>query len=443
MLGHSFPTRRSSDLELAIAFQGQNDGGVYSTLDGGQHWSLEALPSTRFSDVRFSSAGQLFAISSGPSSIAPEGLYRRDGATWTGIGPDQGTLFESDLDTMRFSANDPDLIWAAGADFGVAGFEPTVWRTTTGGASWTKAYEGPDDNRMVRDLHVVDPASDVVLLAAFTDVSGGTAGGILRSINGGATWAPSNAGLSASVQCTSLASTPQNPGSLFVSSSLASGPGVYRSVDAGLTWTPTGFVGEALGVVADQHVPDTLYISQSSAAKVQASTNGGATFAPYGTGLATAGFVRQLRGSPGPASNLLLATTTGAYGTDVAFAPPWFNLESGLAGFSGVPSLVGNGPLLPVTPGSLGLSNARPAALSALLVSFSSTPLPFKGGTLVAVPISLLFTLLTSPSGTVTLPFTWPNGVPSGLPLWFQYVIKDPAGPQGVALSNALKAVTP
>ncbi len=47
-------------------------------------------------------------------------------------------MYESDLDTMRFSLNNPNLILLGGADFGVAGFEATVWRTTDAGQSWNE-----------------------------------------------------------------------------------------------------------------------------------------------------------------------------------------------------------------------------------------------------------------------------------------------------------------
>jgi photosystem II stability/assembly factor-like uncharacterized protein len=81
--------------ELAVAFQGLNDGGVFSSTDGGATWLLESAPPTRYSNVRFAPDGTLYAISSGPSTVAQEGLYRREiDGRWTPLGPDQGPLFE-------------------------------------------------------------------------------------------------------------------------------------------------------------------------------------------------------------------------------------------------------------------------------------------------------------------------------------------------------------
>jgi Laminin B (Domain IV) len=122
---------------------------------------------------------------------------------------------------------------------------------------------------------------------------------------------------------------------------------------------------------------------------------------------------------------------------------PWSTLGFGLAGVSGIPTLVGTGTLVAGSPGSLALADARPAASAILFVSFASIPSPFKGGTLATVPVALTLALTTSAAGTLSLPWIWPAGIPSGTSLHFQYAIQDPAGPQGAALSLAVKGVTP
>jgi photosystem II stability/assembly factor-like uncharacterized protein len=119
--------------ELAAAFQSSNIGGVYASTDRGAHWTRQNLPPTRYSRVAFSPTGVLHAISSGPTSATQqEGLYRRNAdATWTGLGPNQGPSFESDLESVLFSADDPNLILLGGKDFGVAGFGGTIWRSAS------------------------------------------------------------------------------------------------------------------------------------------------------------------------------------------------------------------------------------------------------------------------------------------------------------------------
>ncbi len=302
--------------ELAIAFQGLNNGGVYSSHDAGANWTPEGVPGTRFNAVYFAPDGRLYALSDGPSSVAPEGVYRRDGAIWTCIGPDQGPLFETELYGIRVSANDPDLVFATGNDFGVAGFESTIWRRVSG--VWTKTFEGPA-NRSVRDLWIVTPDNDRKQVAVFVDQSGGNQGGVLRSGDVAASWVPSSSGLPAIVQCTSLSSGAG--GSLCLSNDASGGAGnaVYRSVDGGQSWAGTGYVGAAVSVVADPSDASILYIAtQTAPGSVLASTDGGVQFAPYAQGLSQASYVRSMTRAADPARDLLLATQSGSYSTAIA-----------------------------------------------------------------------------------------------------------------------------
>lgn len=121
----------------------------------------------------------------------------------------------------------------------------------------------------------------------------------------------------------------------------------------------------------------------------------------------------------------------------------WMDLGSGLAGVGGVPGLEGTGTLVAGSPGSLVLTSAKPAAPALLFVALSSTPLGFKGGTLVAWPIDFTLALTTSGAGGITLPFSWPSGLASATSIWFQVAVQDPAAVKGVALSNGLEATTP
>ena len=104
--------------ELALAFQGLNDGGVYTSLDRGQTWLLEPTPATRYNLVRYAPDGTLYALSDGPTTVAPDGVYRRQpNGSWTGIGPSQSVLFDVELFAIEFSPLDPNLVLVAGSDF--------------------------------------------------------------------------------------------------------------------------------------------------------------------------------------------------------------------------------------------------------------------------------------------------------------------------------------
>jgi len=143
------------------------------------------------------------------------------------------------------------------------------------------------------------------------------------------------------------------------------------------------------------------------------------------------------------------AGNTGVSGTTIFTqgpppTPAWSGIGFGLAGVSGVPSLVGTGSMNPGSTNSFNLTNAKSNAPAMLFVSFQSIPVPFKGGTLAAFPASLDLTTTTDGGGARELVAgSWPSGIPSGASMYMQYAIADAAGPVGVALSNAIEGVQP
>ena len=311
--------------ELAVAFQGQNNGGVLSSLDSGATWERESAPPTRYSAVRFAPDGKLYAISTGPSTVAQEGLYRReDNGTWTPLGPDQGPLYESDLNTMRFSHNNANLILLGGADFGVAGFEATIWRSTDAGQSWSKVFESEQGTfERVTDIEIIEDGTDQNMVAAWNSESGDNIGGALRSTDGGASWFDSSAGLPAFFRSPRLCASPTSPQTFVISASLSfQSGGLFRTTDSGATWTSTGWTGtNMLGDVACNPVDDQmLFVSQLSGDAVLRSLNGGATFAPFSNGLENAVAPRELAFAG--SSRLLLASAKGSFATDVTTPTP-------------------------------------------------------------------------------------------------------------------------
>src|SRR5882724_5428687 len=310
--------------ELAVAFQGANDGGVLSSTDGGAAWKLESAPPTRYSAVRFAPNGTLYAISAGPSTVAQEGLYRRENnGSWTPLGPDQGSLFESDLNTMRFSLNNPNLILLGGEDFGVAGFEGTIWRSTDAGGSWTKVYELGDFHR-ITDIEIIEDGTDQDMVAAWNSESGDNIGGALRSTDNGASWFDSSTGLPGFFRGLRMCAPPSDPQTLFISAwlSFQSG-GLFRTTDGGVNWTSTGFTGnQTVGDIACHPVDDqTLFVTQLSGGDaVLRSQDGGASFAPFANGLENAVAPRELAFAG--SSRLLLASAKGSYGTDLTTGTP-------------------------------------------------------------------------------------------------------------------------
>jgi len=121
----------------------------------------------------------------------------------------------------------------------------------------------------------------------------------------------------------------------------------------------------------------------------------------------------------------------------------WTDLGHALAGVAGEPKLLGKGPLVSGGWVTFTLAEARPNAPVYVIVGLSAIDAPFKGGTLVPAPDVLLFGLLTGNYGTLELGSPLPPGLPSGLSVYLQEWISDPAGPQGFAASPAISATVP
>ena len=121
---------------------------------------------------------------------------------------------------------------------------------------------------------------------------------------------------------------------------------------------------------------------------------------------------------------------------------PWTDLGYALAGVAGEPVLAGTGPLTGGSPMSLSLTSAAPNAQAILLISLTSIPHDFKGGTLVPLPALLQVILFTDPTGSITLSAPWPT-FPTGTEVYFQAAIQDAAATKGMALSNAVHALVP
>lgn len=121
----------------------------------------------------------------------------------------------------------------------------------------------------------------------------------------------------------------------------------------------------------------------------------------------------------------------------------WRDLGFGLAGTSGVPGLVGSGPLLPGSAGALDLEGARPNAAAYFILSPAAANMPFRGGTMVPSMMLPPVILPTSGTGTVSIPWgAWPPAMAACTSVYFQAWIVDPAGPFGAAASNGLEAIS-
>jgi photosystem II stability/assembly factor-like uncharacterized protein len=117
-----------------------------------------------------------------------------------------------------------------------AGTPQGVFKSTDGGANWTSVL----NTGYVAAL-VIDPTEPNTLYAAMENQaslqSGSGFQGVFKSVDGGANWAPINAGLDTVLANgsypTSIAIAPRSPNTIYLATS---GSGIYESSDGGSHW---------------------------------------------------------------------------------------------------------------------------------------------------------------------------------------------------------------
>jgi len=285
---------RIHPMTILAGFEAENSGGCYFSQDGAETWTLmTSLPATRFSVVGIDTAETLYAWSNGPSSVAQEGLYKSTdlGLSWTNMGPNIGSLFETEIFALELSETNSSLIFIGGNNFGVNGFDAVMYRTTDAGATWDSIYVGPAYNSVL-DIHILPGTGDQEVVAAFKSDNG--QGGFMKSTDGGTTWTVINNGIPAG--CKHAASVPSPAGSPDLLYGGIGGSGdlhgtVVVSLDGGDTWTDT-----PLSLNNYSRIPDLLVhpgeegvvYAASSQDGVYYSVDYGATWYEYNDGLPAA-----------------------------------------------------------------------------------------------------------------------------------------------------------
>jgi hypothetical protein len=147
-------------------------------------------------------------------------------------------------------------------------------------------------------------------------------------------------------------------------------------------------------------------------------------------------------------ADVLAAADTGAGAAPVIdigaheFPSAWLGLGNSLAGTSGAPVLLLEGPLTAGSTLDVSLTEAAASSTAWMVLGFAQIDAPFKGGIMVPA-VNLTFPLPTSPAGEVAFAATWPAGVPSGFATYYQCWVLDAGGPKGFAASNGVQGTTP
>ena len=281
-----------------VFYMGVNNGGVWKSTDFGNTWN------PIFDDQPTGSIGAIAVAASDPSIIyvgSGEGLQRPDlstgdgiykstdaGKTWTHLGLRDGQQISS----IAIDAHDPNRVFVAvlGHPYG-PNQERGVFRSTDGGANWTKVLY-KDENTGARQVEI-DPSNPrriyAILWAArqfpWEASANGPGSGLFVSTDGGGNWRQLFLGLPTiadGLGPMSFGISPSNPRRIYLRTDARRGGGFYRSDDAGESWTMVsseqrviGRGGDTSAVRVDPRNPDVVYVANTSTYK---STDAGAHF---------------------------------------------------------------------------------------------------------------------------------------------------------------------
>ncbi|NNK38366.1 MAG: glycosyl hydrolase, partial [Xanthomonadales bacterium] len=172
-----------------------------------------------------------------------DGVYKSldGGKSWANLGlKDSGHI-----SMIRFHPGDSDTVWvAAQGPLWNSGGDRGLYKTTDGGASWTRILEIDADTGV--NEFVVSPADPDVIVASsyqrrrhvWTLINGGPGSGVHKTTDGGETWREISKGLpSGDMGRIGLAMAPSAPNVIYaIVEADEEDQGVYRSTDFGESW---------------------------------------------------------------------------------------------------------------------------------------------------------------------------------------------------------------
>ncbi|SPF48763.1 conserved hypothetical protein [Candidatus Sulfopaludibacter sp. SbA4] len=180
---------------------GAASGGVWKSVDGGAHWNplFDKQPVASIGSIAVAPADpNILYVGTGEGCLRGnisygDGVYRSNdaGKSWKNL----GLRDTRHIPKVLIDPRNPDVVLVAALGHAFApNAERGVFRTTDGGATWTKVLY-VDDSTGATDLAFAPQNPNVVFAAMYqvrrqpwTFSSGGPGSGLYRSSDGGATW---------------------------------------------------------------------------------------------------------------------------------------------------------------------------------------------------------------------------------------------------------------
>ena len=182
-----------------------------------------------------------------------DGLYKSTdaGKTWKRVGLESsehiGKIIIDPRNSNVVYVASQGPLWSAGGERG-------LYKTTDGGATWTRVLHVSDDTG-ISDIVFQPGKPDVIFASAYQRrravgqaIGGGPEGGIFKTTDGGKKWTKLTNGLpTGDTGRAGLAVDPRNPNRVYaLIEAKRPESGFFRSDDAGATWTRVGRMGPTM-----------------------------------------------------------------------------------------------------------------------------------------------------------------------------------------------------
>ena len=176
-----------------------------------------------------------------------EGVYKSTdaGKTWKQM----GLQTSEHIGKILIDPRNPNTVWVASqGPLWSSGGERGLYKTTDGGASWTRVFHVNDDTG-ISDIVFQPGKPDVMIASAYQRrravgqaIGGGPEGGLYRTTDGGKKWTKLTNGLpTGDTGRAGLGVDPKNPNRVYaIVEAKRAESGFFRSEDAGATWTRVG-----------------------------------------------------------------------------------------------------------------------------------------------------------------------------------------------------------
>jgi photosystem II stability/assembly factor-like uncharacterized protein len=298
-------------------------GGVFKTPDEGANWN-DSSAGLAIIDVH--------ALAINPVNRATVYAAAGDGVSHTiNSGADWSTVHFSTLGgvarvpSLLINPNDPNVVYAStGSADGCYVLEHFVRKSTDGGAAWSDlaveqcdfgsvslAIVPSDSNTLYASLEypaggtflyqtsdaganwngtyldlsitalVVDPADAATLYAGTTPRIAGQLRGVVKSSDGGKSFAPTAL---TDVDVSVLALNPSNSSVLYAGTSVPYPdgiPGMFKTTDGGATWSA---INHGLAEIIDTRTPITALVFDPTRSVLYLGTSGGGVFTSIDSG---------------------------------------------------------------------------------------------------------------------------------------------------------------